>query len=69
MKYAEIENVDPGMRFKTLSGLVVETSGSSLEVDVNRDDAEKIYTHEVVIVEGPGQGQKFMHNLDYAEKL
>lgn len=62
MAYAEQSSVEAGLHFKTLSGLVVQTTGNSLHVDSNN-----IYVHEVEIVEGQWQGNKFLHNLDYAE--
>ena len=64
MAYAEMEKVEAGLRFKTPSGLTVETTGSSVKVE-----SHNIYVHEVSIVEGSGEGQTFLHNLDKAEKL
>ena len=64
MSYAEMESVEAGLRFKTRSGLVVETTGVSQEIESNN-----LYVHEVVIVEGGGQGNKYLHNLDSAEQL
>jgi hypothetical protein len=62
MAYAEQSSVEAGLRFKTRSGLVVQTTGNSLHVE-----SHNIYAHEVEIVEGQWQGNKFLHNLDYAE--
>jgi hypothetical protein len=59
-----MESVEAGLRFKTRSGLVVETTGVSQEIESNN-----LYVHEVVIVEGGGQGNKYLHNLDSAEQL
>ena len=64
MSYAEEQSVETGVTFKTPSGLTVKTTGSSKHVESNG-----IYVHEVVIVDGPWEGNKFLHNLDYAEPL
>lgn len=64
MSYAEMDTIESGLRFKTQSELVVETTGVSLQIESN-----SLYVHEVVIVEGEGQGNKYMHNLDYAQSL
>ena len=64
MSYAESDTIESGLKFKTLAGLVVETTGVSLHVE-----STNVYVHEVVIVEGEGQGNKYLHNLDYAEQL
>ena len=69
MKYGEMEKVEPGLRFKTRSGLVVETTGPSLHIHTASDEAQDIYVHEVIIVEGTGAGSTFLHNLDSAKKL
>ncbi len=58
MAYAEQNSVEKGLRFKTRSGLVVETTGGTTYIaGVN------IYVHEVEVVEGPSTGGKFLHNL------
>ena len=62
MAYAEQASVSPGLRFKTLGGIVVKTTGATVRVE-----SQHLYVHEVEIVEGPGQGHKFLHNLDYAQ--
>ncbi len=62
--YAEMSSIDAGIKFKTRAGLVVETTGVSQQLEVN-----DVNVHEVVIVEGDGQGEKYLHNLDYAEKV
>jgi hypothetical protein len=62
--YAEMQNIDAGIKFKTRAGLVVETTGVSQQLEIN-----DVNVHEVVIVEGEGQGEKYLHNLDYAEKV
>ena len=64
MKYAEMDSMDAGLRFKTRSELIVETTGVTQHID-----SENVYVHEVVIAEGTGQGYKYLHNLDYAEPL
>ncbi len=62
--YAEMASIDAGIKFKTRAGLVVETTGVSLQIE-----SVEVHVHEVVIVEGEGQGEKYMHNLDFAEKV
>jgi hypothetical protein len=32
-------------------------------------ESVEVNVHEVVIVEGEGQGEKYLHNLDFAEKV
>ena len=64
MAYAEMTSVETGLRFKTLAGLVVETTGVTLHIA-----STEVHVHEVVIVEGDFQGNKYLHNLDYAEKV
>lgn len=60
----DMSRVESGMRFKTRSGLIVETTGVSLHIDTTQ-----VNVHEVVIVEGDGQGDKYLHNLDVAEQI
>ena len=64
MAYAEMTSVETGLRFKTRAGLVVETTGVTLHIE-----STEVNVHEVVIVEGEWEGNKYMHNLDYAEKV
>ena len=64
MSYSETEQIEAGLKFKTRSGIVVETTGVSLHVE-----STNVYTHEVVITEGTGEGNKYLHNLDSAEPL
>ena len=64
MGYAEEESVDSGLQFETKSGLKVETTGVTLEVE-----SHEMFVHEVVILEGVGKGNKYMHNLDAATAL
>ena len=63
MSYAEMGSVEAGLRFKTRAGLIVETTGVSQHIE-----STEVNVHEVVIVEGEGQGNKYLHNLDYAEQ-
>ncbi len=63
MAYAEMTSVEAGLRFKTRAGLVVETTGVTLHIA-----STEVHVHEVVIIDGEGQGKKYLHNLDYAEK-
>ena len=62
MGYAEQNSVEKGLRLKTRSGLIVQTTGSTTHIG-----SVNVYAHEVEIVEGTGKGSKFLHNLDYAE--
>ncbi len=64
MDYSEQSSVEKGLRFKTRSGLLVVTTGSTTLID-----STNVYVHEVEIVKGPGQGSKFkfLLNLDYAD--
>ena len=62
MKYAENETVEAGIRFKTKGGLVVETTGLTMHVE-----STAVFVHEVEIVEGVGEGNRYYHNLDTAE--
>ena len=62
MGYAEQNSVEKGLRFKTRSGLIVQTTGSTTHIG-----STEVYVHEVEVVEGPSQGMKYLHNLDYAE--
>ncbi len=65
MKYSEMTSIKPGLRFKTGSGLIVETTGAApLHVE-----SSKVYVHEVRVAEGPWKGDKFRHNLDMAQAL
>ena len=64
MKFSEMKAIDAGLKFKTISGAIVETTGVTLHVE-----STGVYTHEVVITEGVGQGEKYLHNLDSAEVL
>jgi hypothetical protein len=64
LSYAKQESIESGLRFKTRGGLVVETTGVTQTLEANDD-----FVHEVVIVEGEGEGNKYLHNLDYAEKV
>ena len=59
-----MDSIEAGLRFKTRAGLTVETTGVTQEVE-----STDVHVHEVVIVDGAGEGSKYLHNLDYAEKL
>ena len=65
MKPSEMETIEPGLRFNTVGGLVVETTGQTTLVETE----QPVYVHEVVIVEGVGEGNKYLHNLDSAAPL
>ncbi len=64
MKYSEMNSIEPGLRFKTIGGLIVETTGLTQSIH-----SVEVYVHEVVIVEGVGEGNRYLHNLDSAEQL
>ncbi len=64
MKYSEMESIEPGLKFKTLSGILVETTGVTEHIE-----STEVHVHEVVITEGVGEGNKYLHNLDSAEPL
>ncbi len=64
MKYSEMKSIEPRLRFKTVGGLIVETTGQTQFVE-----SRKVFVHEVKILEGVGEGNKYLHNLDSAEKL
>ena len=59
-----MNSIEPGLRFKTIGGLIVETTGQTQLIH-----SVDVYVHEVVIVEGGGEGNKYLHNLDSAEQL
>jgi len=59
MSYATMEEVDAGIKLKTIGGLMVETTGTSIHVE-----STDVHVHEVVITEGVGEGNKYFYNLD-----
>ena len=52
------------LQFETKSGLKVETTGVTVEVE-----SHDMFVHEVVILDGVGKGNKYLHNLDSATLL
>ena len=64
MGYAEEGSIDSGLQFETKSGLKVETTGVTVEVESN-----DMFVNEVVILDGVGKGNKYLHNLDSATLL
>ena len=64
LKYSEMDSVEQGLRFKTVSGIVVETTGVTEHIE-----STDVYAHEVVVTEGAGEGNKYLHNLDSARQL
>ena len=56
-----MESIEACLKFKTISGIMVETTGTTTHVE-----STEVYVHEVVIMEGVGQGNKYLHNLDSA---
>lgn len=64
MGYTEQDSIEVGLRFKSPSGMTVETTGTTSYID-----AHSMHVHEVKIVEGEWAGETFLLNLDYAELL
>ena len=64
LKYSEMESIDPGLKFTTLTGIMVETTGITVSVE-----SVGIYVHEVIIIKNPGEGNKYLHNLDSAKPV
>ena len=64
LKFSEMDSVDEGLKFKTVSGIIVKTTGVTVYVE-----STEVQTHEVVITEGVGEGNTYLHNLDSAEQL
>ena len=64
LKFSEMDSIEAGLRFKTVGGAIVETTGATQNIDVRG-----VFVHEVSIVEGLGQDYKYFHNLDSAQKL
>lgn len=63
MAYAETDSVESGKKFTSPSGMAVETTGTTVLVD-----SHDMYVHEVEILEGVGEGNRFLLNLDVAEE-
>ena len=59
-----MNSIDSGLKFKTVSGIMVETTGVTTLVE-----SHDLYVHEVVITEGVGEGYKYLYNLDSGELL
>ena len=64
MGNADEGSIDSGLQFETKSGLKVETTGVTVEVE-----SHDMFVHEVVILDGVGKGNKYLHNLDSATLL
>jgi len=64
LAYAEMTRIDAGLKFKTRGGLTVETTGVTQAIE-NHD----MNVHEVVIIDGAGEGSKYLIHLDYAEQV
>ena len=64
MKYSEMDSIEAGLSFKTIGGAMVETTGESLFIE-----SVNVHVHDVVIVEGVGEGNHYLHNLDSAEPI
>ena len=63
MVYAETETVEAGKKFTSPSGLSIETTGTTVLVE-----SHDMYVHEVEILDGVGQGNRFLLNLDVAQE-
>ena len=57
-------SIEAGLRFKTIGGSIVETTGQSQYIE-----SVNVHVHDVVIVEGIGEGNHYLHTLDSAELL
>ena len=66
MAYGEQDSVQAGLRFRTRSGVVVETTGNTSHVQ-SKAVPQGVYVHQVRIAEGDQKGTTFLCNLDYAE--
>ena len=64
MAYAEMDSIEAGLKFKTRGGLTVETTGVSQAIE-----GHDMIVHEVVIIDGPWEGSKYLLHLDYAEQV
>jgi len=64
LKYSEMASIEAGLRFKTVGGVIVETTGQSQYIE-----SANAHAHDVEIVEGTGKGNHYLHNLDSAELL
>ncbi len=64
MKYAEMKVIEKGLIFKSAGGLTIRTSGTTRYIP-----SRKVYVHEVEIIEGDGEGNRYLYNLDTAELL
>jgi hypothetical protein len=64
MKYSKMAAIKPGIKFKSHSGISVETTGVTVHVE-----STDVYVHEVTVTEGAGKGNKYLHNLDAAQAL
>ena len=47
-----------------MGGVIVETTGQSQYIE-----SVDVHVHDVVIMEGAGEGNHYLHNLDSAEPL
>ncbi len=63
MGYAESDSVEAGVKFTSPSGMNVETTGTTVHID-----SHDLYVHEVEILDGVGEGNRFLLNLDVAEE-
>lgn len=61
MAYAETDAVEAGKKFTSPSGLSIETTGMTVLVE-----SHDMYVHEVEILDGVGEGNRFLLNLDVA---
>ncbi|NQW22462.1 MAG: hypothetical protein HQ475_03355 [SAR202 cluster bacterium] len=64
MQYAEMKRIEKGLVFKTVGGVMVRTTGVTTYIP-----SHEKYAHEVEVIEGEGEGYRYLHNLDKAELM
>ena len=55
----EMDSIEAGLKFRTPSGIPVETTKVTVHAE-----SHDMHVHEVAIVEGVGEGNKYLHTLD-----
>ena len=61
MAYTETDAVEAGMKLTSPGGLSIETTGTTVHVE-----SHDMYVHEVEILDGVGEGNRYLLNLDVA---
>ena len=59
-----MDSIEAGLRFKSAGDQIVETTGKTTHIE-----STGVYVHEVKVLEGVGEGEVFLHNLDFAALL